>query len=655
MSDSPLFLLIYFFGPPLASAVPNLGAAGAVLFAFESPRPIMSIASALFAPAAPVSTGTSTAASGAEAADAGLFSTKMAAAAEQAANDKGAAQARPGVVHTTSMRLVANAETDIATDDPALIETPGKPAGTDRLTPPPPETTDVPKEEAKAAPEPNPQARETVEAVAPSPSPQVFGQTTPVSPASTQTPEAAPAVERAAGADQPRQPTTSVVPPPPSASTGAAAMSDTAEAASPAALERASAELGADAVEHPLQSPPSVETAKAASAVEAEAKTNLTKPTAEAPDGMAASRGSQTALEPHETARPTVARLAAEPPTAPPAPASSGVAPAAARQSPVASHAAAQAAHARLAADAQVPSAQVQTIVAVAAPKPLAPTTDPAAAASILTLAEPDGQAEPADQSPGRPTPEAPAPLRPSRRDLLQSAEAVLKADAPAPTAAPAEGKTPAGAATTAAPSNPAFGAKPASPEVASAEAPAPVDLAAAAQPASAATGDAARAQSTAADHGLGLSTLSRVTVETTAHLAAQIARRLEGRSTRFDMVLTPEDLGRVDVSLEIDKDGQLSARLAFDNPAAAADLRGRADELRRQLQDAGFQVAGDALDFSQRDPSAGGGAFERQQQRNALFAGGGRLAAQADAPVLPAPGAWTNHSLTPERVDLKV
>lgn len=653
MSDSPLFLLIYFFGPPLASAVPNLGAAGAVLFAFESLRPIMSIASALFAPAAPVSTGTSTAASGAGAADAGLFSTKMATAAEQA-DDKGAAQARPGVVHTTSMRLVANAETDIATNDPALIETPGKPVGTDRLTPPPPETADVPKEEAKAAPEPNAQARETVEAVAPSPSPQVFGQTTPVSPASTQTPEAAPAVEGAADTDQPRQPTTSVVPPPPSASTGAAAMSDTAEAASPVALKRASAELGADAVERPLQSPPSVETSKAASAVEAEAKTNLAKPTPETPDAMAASRGSQTALEPHETAKPTVARLAAEAPPAPPA--SSGVAPAAARQSPVASPAAAQAALARLAVDAQVPSAQVQTIVAVTAPKPLAPTTDLAAAASILTLAEPDGQAEPADQSPGRPTAEAPAPLRPSRRDLLQSAEAVLKADAPAPTAAPAEGKTPAEAATTAAPSNPAFGAKPASPEVASAEAPAPVDLAADAQPASAATGDAARAQSTAAaDHGLDLSTLSRVTVETTAHLAAQIARRLEGRSTRFDMVLTPEDLGRVDVSLEIDKDGQLSARLAFDNPAAAADLRGRADELRRQLQDAGFQVAGDALDFSQRDPSAGGGAFERQQQRNALFAGGGRLAAQADTPVLPAPGAWTNHSLTPERVDLKV
>ncbi|MBN9465291.1 MAG: flagellar hook-length control protein FliK [Brevundimonas sp.] len=148
---------------------------------------------------------------------------------------------------------------------------------------------------------------------------------------------------------------------------------------------------------------------------------------------------------------------------------------------------------------------------------------------------------------------------------------------------------------------------------------------------------------------------LSRATIETTAHLAAQIARKLDGRSTRFDMVLTPEDLGRVDVSLEIGSDGQLAARLAFDNPAAAAELRGRADELRRQLQDAGFQVAGDALDFSQRDPSTGGGAFERQQQRNALFGGGSRLAREADALPLPAPGAWTTLSQTPDRVDLKV
>ncbi|AYG96369.1 flagellar hook-length control protein FliK [Brevundimonas naejangsanensis] len=119
-------------------------------------------------------------------------------------------------------------------------------------------------------------------------------------------------------------------------------------------------------------------------------------------------------------------------------------------------------------------------------------------------------------------------------------------------------------------------------------------------------------------------------------------------------MALTPEELGRVDVSLEIDSDGRLTARLAFDNPAAAADLRGRADELRRQLQEAGFHLAEDSLEFAERDPSSNfGGGFERQPDRRA-FAGAARLAAEADAAV-PPPGAWTSLSLTPDRVDLKV
>lgn len=161
--------------------------------------------------------------------------------------------------------------------------------------------------------------------------------------------------------------------------------------------------------------------------------------------------------------------------------------------------------------------------------------------------------------------------------------------------------------------------------------------------------------QAAAVERSLSFSRLSQATIETTAHLAAQIARSLDGKSTRFDMVLTPEDLGRVNVSLEIGDDGQLAARLAFDNPAAAAELRGRADELRRQLQDAGFQLAGDALDFSHRDQPQGGDAFERQQQRNSLFGGGSRLALAADTSSILTPGVWTNLSLTPDRVDMKV
>ena len=149
---------------------------------------------------------------------------------------------------------------------------------------------------------------------------------------------------------------------------------------------------------------------------------------------------------------------------------------------------------------------------------------------------------------------------------------------------------------------------------------------------------------------------LAQATVETTALISAQILKRLDSRTTRFDMALTPEGLGRVDISLEIDGDGHVQARLAFDNPAAATDLRGRADELRRQLLDAGLQLSRDGLEFAERDPSSGsgGGAFDRQPDRRA-FAGANRLAEEADIAAAAQPAAWTTLSLTPDRVDVKV
>ena len=123
-------------------------------------------------------------------------------------------------------------------------------------------------------------------------------------------------------------------------------------------------------------------------------------------------------------------------------------------------------------------------------------------------------------------------------------------------------------------------------------------------------------------------------------------------------MALTPEGLGQVDVSLDIDADGKLVARMAFDNPLAATELRGRADELRRQLQDAGFAVADDALSFAERDTSAGqqgGSAFDRRSDpRNArAFGAASRLVADEDRMATPA--AWIPLALTPDRVDMKV
>ena len=149
-------------------------------------------------------------------------------------------------------------------------------------------------------------------------------------------------------------------------------------------------------------------------------------------------------------------------------------------------------------------------------------------------------------------------------------------------------------------------------------------------------------------------SSLSRATLDTTVQIAAQITRQLAGRSTRFEMGLTPEGLGKVNVSMDIDADGQLTAQLAFDNPLAAADMRARADELRGQLQDAGFKLTDDALTFSQQDASASEGGDQRpDQNQGRAFASASRVAADAEA-ILPVP-AWVSLSLTPRGVDMKV
>ena len=166
--------------------------------------------------------------------------------------------------------------------------------------------------------------------------------------------------------------------------------------------------------------------------------------------------------------------------------------------------------------------------------------------------------------------------------------------------------------------------------------------------------GAAAQTQAAVGAREIVVSQLSRATIEATAQIAAQILRRLEGRSTRFEMALTPDELGRVDVKLDIDSEGRLNARLAFDNPAAATDLRGRADELRRQLEEAGFHLAEDAFEFADRD--SGSSAFDRgQDARNGssrAFSAASRLNTEVD---VVQPPRWLALSLSPSGVDMKV
>lgn len=80
---------------------------------------------------------------------------------------------------------------------------------------------------------------------------------------------------------------------------------------------------------------------------------------------------------------------------------------------------------------------------------------------------------------------------------------------------------------------------------------------------------------------------------ETVAHLASQIAKKLETRTSRFDLELYPAGLGKVEVRMEIGPQGRVTAAMSFENPQAAADMRTRSAELQRTLEQAGFDLSG--------------------------------------------------------------
>lgn len=113
---------------------------------------------------------------------------------------------------------------------------------------------------------------------------------------------------------------------------------------------------------------------------------------------------------------------------------------------------------------------------------------------------------------------------------------------------------------------------------------------------------------------------------ETVASLAADIVKKLDGQSTRFDVQLDPAGLGKVDVRIEIGAQGRLTASLTFDNPQAAAELRGRSGELHRALEQAGFDTSG-GLSFTSGGDQGQSGQFlaQHQQQQQQGDPGGWR------------------------------
>ena len=272
------------------------------------------------------------------------------------------------------------------------------------------------------------------------------------------------------------------------------------------------------------------------------------------------------------------------------------------------------------------PQASVSATVAAAPPVAVATQPQPAVAATILPPPARDAAVKPAAATPAK------APPKSSQAQAQTFPDRA--APTPASTAAAGQAVASAAAGETIVEASGGL--------LERAAAPAPEPLAALdAQP------DAKPLAIAAAQAPLTEHEVARAEAGTVATLAAQIVRKAEGgRASRFDLQLTPEGLGRVDVSLEFGANGKITAALSFDSPQACADLRARSGDLTRMLEQAGFDVAG-GLTFETAGDNRGGreqpGAHPQQQDANPHGRGRAFLAAlegadEADLIAQPQP-----------------
>lgn len=104
-----------------------------------------------------------------------------------------------------------------------------------------------------------------------------------------------------------------------------------------------------------------------------------------------------------------------------------------------------------------------------------------------------------------------------------------------------------------------------------------------------------------------------------------------------FEIRLAPNDLGAVEVKLQIDEDGRVKAHLTVDRPETLSFLQRDTSQLQQSLEQAGLKTQPGSIAMTLRDPSSDAGAGQhrnsnggdqQQQQTNS-----GRSAPSSDEP----------------------
>ena len=117
------------------------------------------------------------------------------------------------------------------------------------------------------------------------------------------------------------------------------------------------------------------------------------------------------------------------------------------------------------------------------------------------------------------------------------------------------------------------------------------------------------------------------------AAIALQMARNLQKGISRFEIRLDPPEMGRIDVRMEIRKDGHVVAHMSVERPETLDLLQRDARALQQALNNAGLQADNDSLNFSLKDQS---GDTSGQHLAGGETSNHGMGAEEDEAPALP-------------------
>jgi flagellar hook-length control protein FliK len=122
--------------------------------------------------------------------------------------------------------------------------------------------------------------------------------------------------------------------------------------------------------------------------------------------------------------------------------------------------------------------------------------------------------------------------------------------------------------------------------------------------PLNAAAHQAASAAATAPAQAPGLQAAAQVPVPLAGVALAIASRAFEGNN-HFEIRLDPPELGRIEVHLDVDRDGNVTSHLVAHRAETLDLLRRDMTGLQRALQDAGLKTADNGMQFTLYDQSA--------------------------------------------------